>query len=216
MSFYSDLTKSVKKYFISGVLVVVPVILTYVVLKFLFNSFDSILQPLLLNLLGYYIPGLGVLSTILLILLVGVLTRNIVGAKIYAFGDYMFTRLPIIRPIYSSAKQLLVAITEPSSSSFREVALIEYPRKGCYAVSFISHRINLEVDGQYKKMVAVFVPSTPTPISGMVVMIPEEDIQILDLTPEEGIKFLVSGGVASPSELKIKNQETVIADREKR
>ncbi len=216
MSFTGELTKTLKRYFISGVLVVVPIILTYLVLKFLFLSLDSILQPLLHDLLGYYIPGLGIFSTLLLILLTGVLTRNIIGARLYRFGDKILNRLPIIRPIYSSAKQLLTAIAEPSVSSFQEVALIEYPRKGIYALTFVSHRIKMVENDRTENLVAVFVPSTPTPISGMVILLPEKEIRILDITPEQGIKFLVSGGVASPDIFTFKKEKPLNFSKEDR
>ena len=188
-----------KKYFISGVLVVVPIILTYIVLKFLFETVDGILQPFIHHLLGYYIPGLGIFSTLLIIILAGVLTRNVLGAWIYRRGDSVLTRLPIIRPIYSSAKQLLEAIAAPSMSSFKEVTLIEYPRKGIHALGFISHRVEMSLNDEVSKYAVVFIPSTPTPISGIVVIVPEKEAVTLNMTVEEGIKFLVSGGVASPS-----------------
>ena len=189
----------IKKYFISGVLVVVPFILTYIVLKFLFETVDGILQPFIHHLLGYYIPGLGIFSTLLIIILAGVLTRNVLGAWIYRRGDSVLTRLPIIRPIYSSAKQLLEAIAAPSMSSFKEVTLIEYPRKGIHALGFISHRVEMSLNDEVSKYAVVFIPSTPTPISGIVVIVPEKEAVTLNMTVEEGIKFLVSGGVASPS-----------------
>ena len=199
MSLLKETTAILKRYFISGVLVVVPIILTYIVLKFLFETIDGILQPLIHRLLGYYIPGLGVFSTILIIILAGVLTRNVIGAWIYRRGDNILARLPIIRPIYSSAKQLLEAIAAPSMSSFKEVTLIEYPRKGLHALGFIAHRIEMKLDGEIARYAVVFVPSTPTPVSGMVVVVPEKEAVTLNMTVEEGIKFLVSGGVASPS-----------------
>ena len=198
MPFFNKVSTNLKKYFISGVLVVVPIILTYIVLKFLFETLDSVLQPLINKLLGYYIPGLGLFTTLLLIILAGILTRNFFGAKLYNIGDKILARVPIIRPIYSSAKQLLTAIAEPSVSSFKETALVEYPRKGIYALGFISKRLKLESDKSDDSYVAVFMPSTPTPISGMVILVPENEIILLKMTVEDGIKFLVSGGVASP------------------
>ena len=198
MSSKSNVLAILKRHFISGVLVVVPMILTYIVLKFLFEAIDGILQPILFKLFGYYVPGLGIFTSILLILLAGFFTRNIIGATIYRTGDRMLARLPIIRPIYSAAKQLLEAITMPGVSSFKEVVLIEYPRKGAYALSFVSKRIQIEIDGRLKDFVSVFVPSTPTPVSGMVIMLPAEEAIPIDMTIEEGVKFLVSGGVASP------------------
>ena len=199
MSLLSETTAILKRYFLSGVLVVVPIILTYIVLKFLFETIDGILQPFIHRLLGYYIPGLGVFSTILIIILAGVLTRNVIGNWIYRRGDNILARLPIIRPIYSSAKQLLEAVAAPSMSSFKEVTLIEYPRKGLHALGFISHRIEMRLNDEIGKYAVVFIPSTPTPVSGMVVVVPEKEAVTVNMTVEEGIKFLVSGGVASPS-----------------
>jgi len=194
----NKITVSVKRYFLSGVLVVVPVILTYIVLKFLFEGIDGILQPFLHKALGYYVPGLGVLTTVLVIVLAGVLTRNFVGARLYKRGDRLLIRMPIIRPIYSAAKQLLEALTLPSNRSFREVALVEYPRRGAFALCFVSKRIHVQVDGETRKFATVFVPSTPTPVSGVVIIVPADEVIPVKMTVEEGVKFLVSGGVASP------------------
>lgn len=190
-----------KRHFVSGVIVVVPFILTYIVIKFLFETVDGILQPLINHLFGYSLPGLGLVTTVLIIILAGIFTRNIIGAKLYRLGDYFLERMPIIRPIYSAAKQLLEAITKPSLNSFKEVVLIEYPRKGAYTLSFLSNKFEIETKGDYA---SVFVPSTPTPISGMVIIVPVADITPLDMSVEEGVKFLVSGGVASPEILKLK------------
>lgn len=197
----------IKRYFVSGVLVVVPIILTIVVIKFIFETVDGLLQPLLQKLLGYSIPGLGIVVTFLLIILAGLLTRNFIGAEIHRLVEKLLTRLPIIRTIYSAAKQLLEAIALPSMSSFKEVVLIEYPRKDAYVICFISQKFKLEKDGQLRDFMAIFVPSTPTPISGMVIIVPAEDVIYLDMTIEEAIKYLVSGGVVSPAVLRQKKRQ---------
>lgn len=204
MSLVSKVLDTVRLHFISGILVVVPIILTYIVLKFLFESIDGVLQPILERVLGYSIYGLGVLTTILLIILAGVFTRNFLGARIYGIGEKVLVRMPIIRPVYSAAKQLLEAVTMPSMNSFKEVVLVEYPRLGVYALGFISNRIECDVAGSMREYVSVFIPSTPTPISGMVVLLPGEQVASVDMTIEEGVKFLVSGGVASPQLVKKK------------
>lgn len=191
-----------KKYFLSGVLVVVPVILTFLVIRFLFEAIDGLLQPVLHELLGYFIPGLGVVTTVLLILLAGILSRNYVGKFLYRLGDNILAKLPLTRPIYSAAKQLIEAIASDESGVFQETGLVEYPRKGVFALCFVSHRFQLTKNGKTRDMVSVFVPSTPTPVSGMVIIVPPEEVTLLDMTVEEGIKFLVSGGVASPDVLK--------------
>lgn len=191
-----------KKYFLSGVLVVVPVILTFLVIRFLFEAIDGLLQPVLHELLGYFIPGLGVVTTVLLILLAGILSRNYVGKFLYRLGDNILAKLPLTRPIYSAAKQLIEAIASDESGVFQETGLVEYPRKGVFALCFVSHRFQLTKNGKTRDMVSVFVPSTPTPVSGMVIIVSPEEVTLLEMTVEEGIKFLVSGGVASPDVLK--------------
>ncbi|MEW6410885.1 MAG: DUF502 domain-containing protein [Candidatus Zixiibacteriota bacterium] len=204
MSIVNRILHTIRVHFVSGVLVVVPIILTYIVLKFLFEAIDGILQPILFKVLGYYVYGLGVITTLLLIILAGILTRNFIGARLYGVGEKVLIKMPIIRPVYSAAKQLLEAVTMPSMNSFKEVALVEYPRKGAWAVGFISNRVSCYIDGTAKMCAAVFLPSTPTPISGMVVLFPDDEVIPVDMSIEEGVKFIVSGGVASPETLKPK------------
>lgn len=214
MSIINEVAAAVRRYFVSGVLVVVPLILTYIVLKFLFESVDSVLQPFLQKALGYSIYGLGVLTTILLIILAGVLTRNFLGAQLYRVGDRIMSAMPIIRPIYSAAKQLLEAVAMPSMNAFKEVALVEYPRRGVWSLGFISNKIAVMTDDTSKIYVSIFIPSTPTPISGMVILVQEDETFAVDMTVEEGVKFLVSGGVASPELIKRKNYPALGNDRE--
>jgi len=201
---------TIKNHFLSGVLVVVPLILTYIVLRFLFELVDSILQPLLLRVLGYYIPGLGVVTTVLLILLAGLLTRSIIGARLHAFGESILVRVPLIRPVYSAAKQVLEAITRPNIEAFKEVVLVEYPRRGSYQIGFLSSRITLTAANDPQKYVSVFVPSTPTPVSGNVVIVPLSDVHRIDLSVEDGVKFLVSAGVTAPDKINFRPSGTTL------
>jgi len=198
MSVTNRVMDTIKRHFISGVLVVVPLILTFIVLRFLFEAVDGILEPVLQNLLGYYRTGLGLLTTLLIIMLAGLLTRNFLGHRLYRLGERVLVRVPLVRPIYSASKQLLEAMTRKNQQSFKEVALIEYPRQGVFQLCFVSRRINIRTGDKSQAYVTCFVPSTPTPISGMVVAVPENEVMTLDMTVEDGIKFLVSGGVASP------------------
>ena len=188
----------VKRYFISGVLVVVPVILSFLVLRFLFETVDGILQPLLNNLLGFYRTGFGLLTTLLIIMLAGVLTRNLIGAQLYSIGDRFLAKMPLVRPFYSGSKQLLESLTGTGATSFQEVALIEYPRQGLYSLCLVSQRNRIVVDGVEREYCVCFVPSTPTPVTGMAVMVPAEKVIPVDMTIEEGVKFFVSGGAVSP------------------
>jgi uncharacterized membrane protein len=202
MSESLTLWQHLKRYFISGVLIVVPFILSFLVLRFLFETVDGILQPLLHNLLGYYRTGLGLLTTLLIILLAGVLTRNLLGAQLYQIGDRLAARVPLIRMIYSGSKQLLESMARPDAGSFQEVAMIEYPRPGLYSLCFVSNRNRMLLDGVEREYCTCFVPSTPTPVSGMTVIVPAEQVTTVNMTIEEGVKFCVSAGVVSPDLIK--------------
>jgi uncharacterized membrane protein len=194
----------IKKYFLSGVLVVVPIILTYLVLRLLFNAVDSILQPVINHFFGISIPGLGIIATILLVFAVGLVTRNLLGSQLVELWDGIMEKMPVIRPIYSASKQLLEAMTSTSAGSFKEVVLIEHPRKGLYALGFVAQRTTMPFGGASRDMVTVFIPSTPTPMSGTVVIVPIDDITWLDMTVEAGLSYVVSGGVAVPKDLPIR------------
>lgn len=198
MSVLGTFVDVIKRHFISGVLVVVPLILTYWVLSFLFTAIDGILQPPIHSLIGFYVPGLGIGTTILLIMLAGFFTRNIVGARIYSIGDKLLTKVPLIRPIYLSAKQVLTALTNGNNDTFKEVCLIEYPRQGVWVLGFVSGYSMGDFGSETKRYARVFIGSTPTPVTGWTVLLPEDELFRVNMTVEDGIKFLVSGGVVAP------------------
>ena len=199
MSIFRLARDVLRRQFVSGVLVVVPLILTYVVLRFLLEAVDGILSPYLKQLLGYSLPGLGIITTILIIILAGFFVRSIVGASIYKYGDRFLARTPLVRIFYLAAKKLIEALLMPSNKAFKEVVMFEYPRRGAWAVGFATSKIQF-VDGPYgqKELIGVFVPSTPTPVSGIVIFAPREDVIPLNITVEEGIKLIVSGGIVAP------------------
>jgi len=189
----------IRRQFLSGVLVVVPLILTYVVLRFLFEAIDGILLPVIIRIFGYAIPGLGIVATLFIILLTGFFIRSILGATLYKHGDRILTKIPLIRVFYLAAKQLIEAITMPQIKAFKEVVMIEYPRRGLYIIGFATSRTRRVNDGVLDKiLVGVFVPSTPTPVSGFVVFVPEDEIVPLEISVEEAVKLLVSGGIVMP------------------
>ena len=199
MAIFKIVNDILRRQFLSGVLVVVPLILTYVVLRFLFDAIDGILLPVIMRLFGYTIPGLGIIATLLIILLTGFFIRSIIGASVYKHGDRILARIPLIRVVYLAAKQLIEAISVPQIKSFKEVVMIEYPRCGLYVIGFATSRTRRVNDGVTEKtLVGVFVPSTPTPISGLVVFVPADEVMALDISVEEAIKLLVSGGIVTP------------------
>jgi uncharacterized membrane protein len=202
MSVFKIVRDIIRRQFLSGVLVVVPLILTYVVLMFLFESVDGILSPLVQKVFGYSIPGLGIITTILIILLTGFFTRSLIGATLYKHGDKLLARTPVIRIFYLAAKQLVEAVSVPDIKAFKDVVMIEYPRRDLYAIGFATARIRYQDESSgSKRLTGVFVPSTPTPISGFVIFVPDDEIIRLNMTVEETIKLLVSGGIVSPQSI---------------
>lgn len=203
MSAFKQIRTIIKRQFISGLIVTVPLVITFLVLRFLFESFDGILNPIVNSLLGYDIPGLGVVVAVMIILLTGIITTNFIGARLFRTGDSFLRKTPLVRVIYTAAKQLLESMVTPSKRAFSEVALIEYPRKGIYAIGFLAAECSLKNNGIDNDMRLVFIPSTPTPFTGLVVLIPIEEIYPMDMKVEEAVKILVSGGVVAPPQIKL-------------
>jgi uncharacterized membrane protein len=194
----------VKKHFVSGLLVTVPVIVTYFVLRALFNALDGLLNPIIFRLTGHEIPGLGVAATIILILVTGIIMTNFLGAQLYRWGDRFLARTPLIRIIYTGAKQLVDSTLTPSSRAFAEVVLVEYPRRGLYVIGFVAAKTIVRRETTDSDMRVVFIPSTPAPFSGMMVVVPAADVYPIDITVEEAVKALVSGGIVIPDLLRMK------------
>ena len=201
MSVARSIASTVRNRFISGLLVTVPLVISYQVLSYLLSRLDGMLNPIVTDYLGYKIPGLGIAVTILLVLMVGVLARSVVGGRLVRAWESLMTRVPLVRTVYSPAKQLLETFTLRSKSSFKRVAFVEYPRKGVWVIGFLAQSVDLNKRGIDGEHVAVFIPSTPTPFTGFMAMIPKNDIRQSDMPVEEAVKFLVSGGVACPAEM---------------
>ncbi|MBW2076240.1 MAG: DUF502 domain-containing protein [Deltaproteobacteria bacterium] len=197
-----------KNYFLTGLLVILPIFITGYVIWLLIKAMDVFLKYipqkyLPETYLNIYIPGLGLILVVILILVVGVLTRNIAGRRVLQFWDNLVDRIPLARIIYSSVKQLLQAFFFQNSDAFQRVALVEYPRRGIYVLGFITGESKGEAQEKInKKMINVFIPTTPNPTSGFYILVPEEDLTMLDMSVEDAFKLLISGGLVSPDELK--------------
>lgn len=194
------ISETIKRWFIAGILIIVPAVVTYLVLALLFQKVDNLLLPAIEKFFGYHIPGLGILILLLLILLLGALTRSVVGIRLLDIWEKLLVKLPIIRTLYSASKQLLETFTVPDTSAYSRVALVEYPKEGVYVLAFIARSTTLErakIKGEFS---AVFIPSTPTPFTGFVAMIHKNNIFPIEMSVEEAVKFLVSGGIATPEQ----------------
>jgi len=189
------LTTGLKNYFLTGLLVILPIFVTVYIVLFLIRGMDALLRFIptkyLPETLLHYIPGP-----------VGLLTRNFAGRKVVEFWEDMVDRIPLVRIIYSGVKQLLEAFFVKQTDAFRKVALLEYPRRGIYVIGFITGAGKGEVQRRtQKKMINVFVPTTPNPTSGFYVLVPEDELIILNMTVEDAFKLIISGGIFSPPEV---------------
>ena len=189
-----------RNYFIAGVVVLVPIGITLYLTKF-FISISSKLIPKEINpnsYLPFAIPGLEIILSVIFITLVGGLSVSFIGKKILQLVNDLFKRIPILRTIYSAIGQMTETLA-PKSGEKKSVVLIEYPRKGSWAVGFATKDNKGEIsDKTNQKLVNVFVPTTPNPTSGFLLMFPKDEVIYLDMTFEEASKFIVSAGTSNP------------------
>lgn len=197
---------NIRNSFMRGIAVIVPIVITLLVLSALFDAIDGIISPLTDELLGYHIPGVGFVSMLLLILLVGLMSRNLVGRFIIKFFDKLISTLPLARTIYSAIRDLISAFAiSAKSKTFKNVVFVEYPRKGLYSIGFATNEVLMNLDEHLKfDLIVVYFPHPPNPTSGVMILVPRDEVKILNLTIEEGLKLVLSGGVVSKSELHFK------------
>jgi uncharacterized membrane protein len=193
-----------RKYLMAGLLVWLPLGVTVLVINFLIQTFDQVLLLLPPSyrpdvLLGYHIPGFGLLMTLLVILVTGIIAANYFGERLVDIWEKVLSKIPLVRSIYSAVKQVTEAFVG-SEQSFQKAFLIEYPRKGIWTIAFQTSTKHSEahlVTGQVN-LVNVFVPTTPNPTSGFFLMIPSQDLLPLSMTVEQALKMVISGGVVVP------------------
>ncbi len=196
--------KQVRKYLVAGILVWAPLFVTWLLLRFAVGLMDKTLgviperyQPE--NLLGFHIPGLGVILTVLVLFLTGLLAANFVGRAFVNGWESLMDRIPIVRPIYSAAKNFAEIVFSDSSQSFKNVLLIQYPRKGLYSLAFQTSSELGEVQAKTgDEVVCCFVPTTPNPTSGFIIIVPKPDVIELDMEVDEALKMIISLGVVVP------------------
>ena len=188
-----------KKYFITGLLVIIPIWATYYVLSGLLGIIDGMLGSLPEYFLGHHFPGLGIITLILFVLLVGVLSANYIGTAVVRYSDNLMQKVPLVRGVYSTMKKMMETFS--LKQNFHGVGLVEYPRKGCYSVGFITGHMQGEELGMTGNLITVFVPTTPNPTAGFLLVLPEAEVKKLDMTVDQGMKFIVTLGLVSLSEI---------------
>ena len=196
--------KQLRRYLVAGLLVWIPLGVTIFLIRVVVGLMDRSLgllpQPYRPEvLLGFEIPGLGVVLTLLLLLLTGVFAANFVGRAFVGGWESLMHRIPIVRSIYSAAKNFAEIVFSDSSQSFKRVLLIEYPRRGIYSLAFQTATKLREIQGRTNEdVVCCFVPTTPNPTSGFIIVVPTKDVTVLDMDVDEALKMIISLGVVVP------------------
>ena len=197
---------ALRKWLFTGLLVIVPGVITIAVLNWIVGTLDQTLQILPLawhpdKVLGFHIPGFGVLLTLLILLVVGATASNFAGRKLVQWGDLLVSRIPVVRSIYSSVKQVSDTLFSESGNAFRTAVLVQWPREGVWTVAFITGTPGGEVAAYLRdEFVSVYVPSTPNPTGGYFVMVRKSDCVELDMSVDAALKYIISMGVVAPSD----------------
>jgi uncharacterized membrane protein len=204
MRFFNWIKSIIRGYFLAGLLVIVPlgavIFVISVILRLMDRALNVIPQRFHPEIyLPFKFPGLGLLLFIVLVLITGILVKNYIGRRVVDFGEYMVSKIPLVRPLYVAVKQLILAIFGDAHDAFKRVVLVEYPRKGVYSLAFVTARTSGEIQERVgTKMLSIFLPTTPNPTSGFFLVLPEEETIPLTMSVEEAFKLLISGGVVEP------------------
>jgi len=186
--------------FIAGFFVTVPVFATAWLLWLFWSRIDDIFAPAYARMFGRPVPGLGFLTAVAIILIMGTIARNVVGRRVLAWGDMLLLRVPIYRRLYPSVKMLIDSFSPERRSAFKAVVLVQHPREGAYAFGFVTSDVLLDAPDGKREMVTVFVPTNNLYL-GDVAMVPCEDVIATGLSVEEGIRIILSAGTAAPARL---------------
>ena len=198
-------TGRLRAYFLAGVLITAPIAITGYIAWVFINLVDSTITPLIPakynpeNYLPFTVPGLGLLILLVALTLIGALTAGLAGRFIVRTWEHLLNRMPVIRSVYHAVKQIFETVLAQQSKAFREAVLIEYPRRGLWAIGFITGRTEGEVQHLTEEdVVNVFLPTTPNPTSGFLLFVPRKDVVKLSMTTEDAIKMVISGGIVTP------------------
>jgi len=211
-----------RNYFLTGLVIAAPISITVYITWSFVALVDDWFKPLLPaaynpeTYLPFAVPGVGLLFAIIMLMVLGALTANLFGRTIVGFGERFLDNMPFVRNLYKALKQIFETAISQSKSSFQEVGLIEYPRKGLYALVFVSTRTEGEVltRAGFEKngMLSVFLPTTPNPTSGFLLFVPKKDIELLSMSVEEAAKMVISAGLVTPKMKDAEDDEAVILD----
>ena len=200
-------TSYIRRYFITGLLIWVPLVITVWVLNLLVGTLDQILQLLppqfrTENWLGVHVPGFGVAMTVLVVFVTGLLAANIIGQRLVTFWESLLARIPVVNSIYNGVKQVSDTLFAPGGQAFRKALLVQWPRQGAWTIAFLTGVPGGDVVNHLKgEFVSVYVPTTPNPTSGYLEIVPVSRIVSTDWTLDEAMNFLITGGAVAPDSI---------------
>ncbi|MGB0748109.1 MAG: DUF502 domain-containing protein [Magnetospiraceae bacterium] len=214
------LSARLRAYFLTGILVTAPMVITFYLAWLLVDFVDSTIKPLIPvkynpdSYLPFSLPGIGVLLLAIVLTLVGMLTAGFIGRVLFKAGESVIAEMPVVRSVYGAVKQILETVLAQQSAAFREAVLVEYPRRGLWAIAFITGRTKGEVQNlTEEEVINIFLPTTPNPTSGFLLFVPAKDLVPLSMTVEEAIKMVISGGIVTPPDRRpaAEQEQTAVA-----
>lgn len=207
---WNFIMSKMRRHFVSGLLVWIPLIVTILIIKFVLDLLDHtfLLLPTSYqpdNLLGRHIPGLTAILAVAIVLLTGMVAANFVGKHLVTFWESLLARIPLVRSIYSGVKKVMQTVFSPTGQAFRKVLLVEYPRAGLWSIAFQTGNGFIEAQQVLDaELVTIFIPTTPNPTSGFLMFVPKKDVIELNMSVETGLKLVISLGVVLPEATKNK------------
>ncbi len=200
--------RRLRTFFITGLIVLAPVAVTLWITWWLVSFLDGLLaglaSSLTMPLLGRTVPGLGVALTLVIILLAGMIATNFIGRRLIGLGEQLLSRVPFVNAVYNTVKQIVDAVAASNQDAFKRVVLVEYPRRGMWALAFVTGSARGEVQAvTQSEVISVLLPTTPNPTSGFLLMVPKDDVIPLAMSVEDGMKLVISGGVVIPPDRRV-------------
>ncbi|WP_054870004.1 DUF502 domain-containing protein [Caloranaerobacter sp. TR13] len=191
--------RGIRNIFITGFLIVLPIAGSLYIMYLFFSFIDNLFNTPLKGLLGIEVPGVGIILTFTIIFVIGIIARNYFGKKILHFTEKIIIKIPLVKTIYISIKQIVDTLFLNKNDAFKKAVLVEYPKEGVYTIGFITSESPKEISQKTKaECVSLFIPTTPNPTSGMFIIVPKDKVTYLDMDVEEAIKLIVSGGLVTP------------------
>lgn len=193
----------IRRYFVTGLLVTLPIFITayllFVIFRFIDGIWGKVINFYLRKYLGFGIPGLGFILGVLTVFIIGFITTNLFGKRLFVAIENWFLRLPVIKQVYPAAKQIVDSLVSRDKPAFKKVVLVEYPSKGIWSIGFLTNESFKEANEKSgKELIHIFIATTPSPLTGFLVLFPKDEVKILDISVEQGVKLIVSGGIVKP------------------